>query len=402
MITNVPGAPEVGTAYSRARALCRQVGETPQLFPALRGLWEFYQIRGELETARPLANELLTLAQRGHDSVLRLEAHSAQWQTLVPLGEFIPAREHLEQGLTLYNPAQHRSHPLLYAWYDPGVSCRGYMARALWALGYPDQALKRSHEAVTLAQELSHPGSLALALAYALVLHQLRGEEQAIQERAEAAVAFYAEQGFPTWLAMGTIVQGWALAERGQAEKGLAHIRQGLATWQAAGAELYVPLFLGALAQAYAHSGQAEEGLRVIAEALAIVEKNEERWIEAELYRLKGELTLQHEKQKAKGHPGPRRRGKKQKARIETDPYLLTPDPQAEAEAFFSKAIAIAHRQHAKSLELRATVSLARLWQPQGKVKEARQRLTEIYGWFTEGLNTKDLQEAKALLEELT
>jgi class 3 adenylate cyclase len=211
MSTNVPGAPEVGTVYIRARALCRQVGETPQPFPVLRGLWEFYQIRGELETARELANELLTLAQREKDSALLLEAHSAQWQTLVPLGEFVPAREHLKQGLGLYNPAQHRSHVLLYTWYDPGVSCCGYMARALWSLGYPDQALKRTHEALTLAQESSHPGSLALALAYALIFHQLRGEGQATQERAEAAVAFYAEQGFPPWLAMGTIVQGWAL-----------------------------------------------------------------------------------------------------------------------------------------------------------------------------------------------
>ena len=269
MVTKVAGAPEVGTAYTRARALCQQVGETPQLFPALRGLWEFYQIRGELETARELANELLTLAQRGQDSALLLEAHSAQWQTLVPLGEFVPAREHLEQGLTLYNPAQHRSHVFLYGGYDPGVSCRGYMARALWSLGYPDQALKRSHEALTLAQELSHPGSLALALAYALMLHRLRERDRRPKSGQKQRLPYVPSKDFRLWLAMGTILQGWALAERGQAEKGIAQIRQGLAAWQAAGAEMYVPLFLGSLAQAYAHGGQAEEGLRVIAEALA-------------------------------------------------------------------------------------------------------------------------------------
>jgi predicted ATPase len=172
-----------------------------------------------------------------------------------------------------------------------------------------------------------------------------------------------------------------------------------LVDWQASGIEMYVPLFLGALAQAYAH-GQAEEGLRVVAEALALVEKNGERWNEAELYRLKGELTLQHEKQKSQAGREPSPRGKRQKAKKEADPRPLTSAPQAEA--CFYKAIEIAQKQQAKSWELRAATSLARLWQQQGRPAQARKILAEIYGWFTEGFDTKDLQEAKVLLEELT
>jgi predicted ATPase len=225
------------------------------------------------------------------------------------------------------------------------------------------------------------------------MLHRLRRDGQAAQERAEAAIALCTEQGFPTWLAMGTTLQGWALAERGQAEKGIAQIRQGLAAWQATGAEMYVPLFLGSLAQAYAHGGQAEAGLRVITEALAMVEKNGERWNEAELYRIKGELILQ-------------KFSVISSQLSVTNPQHLTPSTQAEveqeAEECFQKAIEIAQKQQAKSLELRATVSLARLWQQQGKITEAHRMLSEVYNWFTEGFDTKDLQEAKALLEELS
>jgi predicted ATPase len=243
---------------------------------------------------------------------------------------------------------------------------------------------------------------LVAALRAAAFVHLFRREGQEAQAHAEALLTLAHEHGFAGWLGDGTSLRGWALVERAaqsgareQGEAGLVQLREGLAAFQATGEELFVPLYLGAVAQGYAQGGQAEEGLRVVAEALALVEKNEERWNEAELYRIKGELTLQQANQKAKG--------KKQKAKI-PNPQHPTPSTQAEAdaEACFLKAVEIAQRQQAKSLELRATVSLARLWQSQGKSTEAHQMLSKIYNWFTEGLDTKDLQEAQALLDELS
>jgi predicted ATPase len=184
-------------------------------------------------------------------------------------------------------------------------------------------------------------------------------------------MALSAEQGFPVWLGFGTFFKGWALVEQGQREEGIAQLRQGMAAMRATGAELYQPYCLALLAEAYEKVGQAEEGVSVLTEALAIVHKNGERWYEAELYRLKGELTLKQS------------------------------SVPKEAEACFLKAVEIARQQGAKSLELRATTSLARLWHQQGRSQEAHRMLSEIYNWFTEGFDTKDLQEAKGLLEEL-
>jgi predicted ATPase len=242
---------------------------------------------------------------------------------------------------------------------------------------------------MALARELSHPLSSAPALSMAAEFHQFRREGQAAQERAEAAITLCTDQGFPVWLAWGTILRGWALAEQGQGEAGIAQIHQGLNASQATGAEMTRTYFLALLAEAYGEGRQTEEGLSVLAEALAMVDKTGERFYEAELHRLKGELTLQKFQVAS---------SKSQVA----DPRPLTPEPQAEAEACFQKAMGIAQRQQAKSLELRAVMSLAKLWQRQGKPKEAHEMLAEIYGWFTEGFDTKDLQEAKALLVELS
>jgi predicted ATPase len=365
------GAPAVGQVYARARELCQQVEETPQLFPVLRGLWEFYELQGALQTTRALGEQLLTLAQRVHEVELLLVAHNVLGDTLVWLGEFADARAHLEQGMALYHPQQHRSHAFLYG-YDSGVHCRAFEALALWYLGYPDQALRRIHDALTLAPELSHPFSLALALVFAAWLHQLRREAQVVQERAAAVIALATDQGFPFWVAYGTILRGWALAEQGQSAEGMAQMRQGIAAWRVTGAELQRPYYLALLAEAHGKAGQANEGLRVLAEALTAVHTTGERQHEAELYRLKGELLLRQD----------------------------VPDAQ-EAESCFCQAVDVARQQQAKSFELRAAMSLSRLWQPQGKRAEARQLLEPIYGWFTEGFDTADLQEAKTLLEEL-
>jgi predicted ATPase len=365
------GAPEVGQVYARARELCQQVEETPQLFPVLRGLWEFYELQGALPTARQLGEQLLALAQRVQEGELLLVAHNVLGDTLLWLGECAGARAHLEQGMALYNLQQHRAHAFLYG-YDSGVHGLSLKAVALWYLGYPDQALRSLHGALTLAQELAHPFSLAFALDFADWLHQLRREGQAVQERAAALITLSADQGFPFWGACGTILQGWALAEQGQSAEGMAQMYQGIAALRATGAELQRPYYLALLAEAYGQARQADEGLRVLAEALTAVHTTGERQHEAELYRLKGELLLKRD----------------------------VSDEQ-EAERCFRQAVDVARQQQAKSFELRAAMSLSRLWQQQGKRTEAYALLAPIYDWFTEGFDTADLQEARALLEEL-
>jgi predicted ATPase len=393
MATKGYAAPEVGKVYARAQDLCSRVGETPQLVPVLWGLFAFYIVRGELQTANELGKQILRIAQSAQDPALLLEAHHLLGQVLYFLGELLPARERLEQGIALYDPQQHHSHAFLYG-HDPGVACRGYAAFVLWYLGYPDQAVQRSHEALTLAQGLSHPYSLAYARLVATRLHQLRQEGQTTQEWAEALISLSAEQGFAFFLVMGTILRGGALAGQGQVEEGIAQIRQGLTAFSATGAAYTRAHFLALLAEAHGRIGHAEEGLTLLTEALAVVDKTGERYYEAELHRLKGELTLQQANQKAKG--------KRQKKLSVISSQLSVPSPQSEAEACFLKAIEVSRHQQAKSLELRAVVSLSRLWQQQGKAKQAHKMLSEIYNWFTEGFETKDLQEAKALLEELS
>ncbi len=380
MATKGYAAPEVERAYTRARELCQQVGETPQTFPVLVGLWVSFLLRAELQTARELGEQLFRLAQISQDPQFLLQAHYALGQTLFSQGEFVPAREYLEQGLALYDSQQHSSQSLFIG-LDLGTSSRRWLAWVLWILGYPDQALKRNQEALTLARELSHPLSLAFAFNWAAWLHMFRRERQAVQERAEAAITLATEQGFAQALATGTIMRGWALAEQGQGKEGIPQIRQGLAAYQATGAKQ--SHYLVMLAEAYGKVEQVEEGLTVLAEAQACVDKTGERFCEAKLYQIKGELTLQ-------------------KFQVSGSRFQVPPNPQTEAEACFQKAIEIARRQSAKSLELRAVMSLSRLWQQQGKKDEARKLLTEIYDWFTEGFDTADLKEARALLEELT
>jgi predicted ATPase len=244
-------------------------------------------------------------------------------------------------------------------------------------LGYPDQALARSREAGALAQELSHTYSQGFARQFAITLHQFRREPQRVREYAEAALAFADERGFVRWLAGGMIGRGWALAEHGVLEEGIAQIRQGVDIWRSMGGELSLPYYLARLAEAYGQGGQATDGLQVIAEALALVQKNAERYYEAELYRLRGELLLVL-------------------ARAERQGYSAG---MAEAEMCFQQALEVAQHQHAKSLELRASLSLGRLWDTQGRPGDARQLLREIYSWFTEGFDTPDLQAAQLLLQ---
>ncbi|MCZ6874743.1 MAG: AAA family ATPase, partial [bacterium] len=370
--TKGPGAPEVERVYARARELCQHVGDAPQLFPVLWGLWSFYLARGEFQTAREIGEQLVSLGEHLQDPALLSPAKRALGNTLLWLGEMAPACTHLEQGIAVYDAQQHRSLAYQYG-QDPAVVCGSWASWARWLLGYPEQALVRINDALAYAQELAHPLSLAYALNGAAWLHQWRHEEHLAQERAEAGIALCTEQGFVIYLAWISVIRGWTVAKQGQAAAGITQMRQGLAAWQATGTKAAQPQMLALLAETYGHVAQPEEGLTCLREAWMVGAATGERLYEAELYRLKGELLLQ-----------------------------LSSDNQAEAEASFHQALDIARHQQAKSWELRAATSLARLWQSQDKRQDAYDLLAPVYGWFTEGFDTADLQEAKGLLEQVS
>ena len=363
--------PEVEKAYTRAQELCQQVEEHPQLFSVLWGLYMFNLLRGELQVTWDLGNQLLSLAERLQDTALIMEAHRSLGLTLSYRSELTPARAHLEQSLALYDSARHHSQAFLYA-FDAKVICLTQLALNLWVMGYPDQALRSSQDALIWARELSHPLSLAFALGHRATVHGYRRERQATQEQAESVIALSTEQQFSFWVVFGTIMRGSALAAQGQEERGIEQMREGLINYQNIGAELLRPSFLALLAEGYGNAAQTEAGFAALAEALASVYKTGERYYEAELVRLKGTLFLKQE----------------------------VPD-ETQAETVFHQALDIARRQEAKSWELRTALSLASLWHQQGKQKEAYDLLAPIYQWFTEGFDTADLIEAKDFLDEL-
>jgi tetratricopeptide (TPR) repeat protein len=394
MATKGYGAAEVEQTYTHAQELSLKVGEPLQITQVLFGLWAFYAARGNHTAALALGEHFLPVAQRQQDATLSFVVQAVLGMTLLWRGEFARAQEHLDHAFAGYDPKRH--HDLGHqVGLDPGLVALAFAAHTLWYRGYPDQALERVRQGLALTQTLSHPLSSAAALAYVAFVHLFRREGPEARAQAQAVLTLAHEHGLTLWLAYGASLQGWALVEGAtlsdahtQREAGLGQLQEGLAAVRATEAKLWVPLLLGAVAQGYAQNGQAEEGLKVIAGALAMVEQNEERWTEADLYRLQGELTLQKET-----------RGWE----LGASASLQTPSVvELEAGECFHKAIETARRQQAKSLELRAVMSLSRLWQSQGKKEQAHQLLAEIYGWFTEGFNTKDLQEAKALLEELS
>jgi predicted ATPase len=366
------GATDVERVFARARELCQRVGSPPQLYPALWGSWYFSLVGAEFQKARELGEQLLALAQDLQDPAHLLLAHRVLGHTLFFPGGLAQARAHLEQGMALYDPHRHRSLVSLYG-QDPGVVCHLWAALTLWMLGYPDQALREKEAAFNLARELAHPYSQAWALVFGAWFHHFRREEQAIPALAEANLTLSREQGFAQLFSWGTMWQGWSLVVQGQAKEGIAQLLYYQAAFLQQNIQLLRPSVLGLLADAYGKAGQAEDGLITLDEALGLVHRTGERHGEADLYRLKGELLL-----------------------------ALPAAHQAEAEACFRQAIAIARSQSAKSWELRAILSLSRLYHQQGKTEEARPMLAEICSWFTEGFDTPDLQEARALLEVIS
>lgn len=383
MATKGYAAPEVERAYARAQELCQQLGETPQSFQVLRGLWVVHEMRAELKTARKLGEQLLALAQHLDDPDLLIEVHRALGNTLLWIGEFAHAREHLQKAIALHDPEQHTALAFQYGT-DPRTVCLLYETLALWALGYPEQALQKSREALTRAEEGAHQHSLSLAAAlnWTGLLHQLRGEAEVTHERAVAGIALAQQCGFPDWEMIGTIFRDWAAAAQSHNEAPVEQLQKMIAAWCATGAELLRPYLLGLLAEQYGKIGRIEKGLALLDEALAVVNTSAERFSEAELYRLRGELLLVRDANRLSAQTSP-------------------PRSNSEAESCFQKALFVARQQGAKSWELRAATSLAQQWFKQGKRESARRVLTETADWFTEGRETRDFQAAQALLAEL-
>jgi predicted ATPase len=372
MATKGYAAPEVGEAYVRARELCEQVGDTKELFTVLWGLWLYRLALAEHHTALAEAEQLPGLAESLSETSYLLEARFALGISLLFLGELQTAREHLQEGVRLYDSERHAALALSYGRVDPGVACLAYLAWTLWLLGDVEQAVTRADEAQALIRRLDNVYTLARSLCWDAILRQFVGDWQTVRADAEETIAIATEHNIALVQAAGTILLGWTQVHEGHGAEGARQIRQGVDAYRATGANVQLPHFLAALSDAARAHGQPAEGLDVLADAMAIVENTGERYLEAELHRLTGEMLLDR-----------------------------SPSDHGPAESAFQKGLAVARTQQARSLELRAATSLARLWDSQGKATEARDLLAPIYGWFTEGFDTADLKDAKALLDEL-
>jgi predicted ATPase len=370
-------SPATGEAYARARELSEELNRPPEFVPVLYGQCVHHLMRAELEVARAHAHEMQRLGEAQNDVRLRLMGCRLTGQPELYLGEFAAAREHLEQGLALFDPS-HRPFYADQSLQDARVMLLGFLSQALLCLGYPDQARRQWEEAVMEARQLNQAYTLAVALGMACALEIAtdmawvgrRNFSSAAAPLADELAALSAEQEFPMLCAMGTLYRGWCLTAAGQAGEGLALLEHGLAAYRGAGTSLWTPFFLSIMADAHIKACQPEQGMKYLAEAARVIDDTQERWVEAEVHRLQAELTA------GMGDP-------------------------VAAEACFHRALATAERQDARLWKLRAATGLARLWRIAGRCGEARDFLMPVYNWFTEGFTTPDLKEAKALLDEL-
>jgi len=370
VVTQGHSALEVRSTYDRARALSQKLGDAGLQFHALMGLRRSAFLREGVGAALELGAHLLALAQRTGESGQLARAHALHAEVLRLHGDFAQSRHHCEQGLAYIDPQERLADIFLYG-NDTGIVCQNTLAEVLWPLGYPDQAAAESQDVLATARKLAHPFSLVFALRATAVVRQLRGEPQIVQRQAQAAMQLSREHGFPLYLALTMVQHGWALAAQGEARVGIQQIQQGIAARRETGATTLLPDLLVWLVQAYAQAGMIEQAIDQLDEAQRMAMANGEHLTEAEMLRLRGELLLATNK-----------------------------DPE-EAEACFQRALDVARRQEARSWELRAATSMARLWQRQGRVADARALLGEVYNWFSEGLDTADLIEARELLEAL-
>ena len=374
-------APDVEQTYARAYTVLQELEEqeTPQRFSVLYGLTVYQTVRGNFRVAQDYGHELLHLAQDPSDASHLLIANAALGFISFCRGDLVQADTYLEHAIAMSILPGADDLALIYGM-DPSVSSLTFAAALQWMRGRVAQAQRYSGEALALARARSHPFSEALALSWTAIYYQLRRDFEASRHYAEAAITLASEPGFLVYLSVGMMLDGWGRVKQGQGQAGLARLLEGLSALRATGAEQGVTWHLGLLAEAYGHVGEPGEGLLRLTEALTLMENNEERFYEAELHRLKGELVL-----------------------MSADQGQLAQDPdcQKTAEKCFHQALVVSRSQQAKSWELRAATSLARLWRRQGEVAAARDLLAPVYGWFTEGFDTADLQDAKALLTEL-
>jgi DNA-binding SARP family transcriptional activator/predicted ATPase len=379
------GDQEVEAVYQRAHHLCTQLGDDPHLMPTLIGLALFYMIRGELKQALMIGQQGLLLAQRTRDDGLLLEGHLTLGPILLFMGEFRASVTHLEQALTLYDPARHSVHAAVYG-QEPGVVCQVILSVSLWFLGYADRSLRLMEGALALAHKVSHEYTLSFAQGFTAYLYHLRQEPASAQVAARAGVELARRQGFQYWLAVSSMFHGWATVRLNaasgkpalQTQESIAQMQEAFAGFKQTGAGLYRGYYLSLIAEAQVATHALDAGLAGLDEALAIMDVVRDRYWLAELHRLRGELLL---------------------ARVDT--AQAAAELEAEAEAAFCRAICTSQAQEARMLELRAATSLARLWMHQGKREQARELLAGIYGWFTEGFDTPDLLAAQRLLTDL-
>ncbi len=367
------GDPRVGQAYRTASELAAGIGDSGRQFTALWGLWIYNVTTDRFREARQLSADLIDLSGRQPDQDFVFQARHAAWTTDLMAGDFSSCWDHASKGIDAYDAEAHRGHRFLYGGHDPGVCGRNFGAMAQWILGRPDKAMATSENAVALGERIEHPNSHVQALAFGSWLRQLRREPDAAAGLAEAAVALSTAHGIGMWVPMSTILGGWAVAEGGAPADGIEQMRRGLDAYGAAGAGSWTTIFAAALADAVAKSGAHAEALSLLADAEDILAETRVRWADAEIHRVRGETLLRR-----------------------------SADDHEEAAVELQAALEIARRQKAKSLELRAATSLARLWGEDGRRVEAREVLAPVYGWFTEGFETTDLRDAGALLDELS
>jgi predicted ATPase len=369
-------APEVEACYRRARELCRELGDTPQLVPVLHGLWTYHVVRAQHASALALGEQVLELGAAADDDGLLLQGNVEIGWSHFFRGELEQAREHLERVLRLYDHERHSAHAFIYG-DNPATSARSNLSQVLWLLGYVDQSLRISEENLTTLRSLAdHPYSVAFGLDMAAFVRQYLGDTPAVRTLVEEALAISDAHGLALIGAVASVLEGWVLAREGEPTEGIAQMRRGFAAQLATGAEVLRPWWLSLIAEACEQTGTVQQGLELLDEAERAMERTHERYWEAEIHRLRGHLLL-------------------------ATPSSLDEEVIHSPEECFLRALEIARRQGARSLELRAAVSLSRLWRAQGREEEARDLLEPVFAWFEEGLSTPALREAATLLADL-
>jgi serine/threonine protein kinase/predicted ATPase len=365
-------APEVGPTLHHAHELCQRTGDELQQFGIMLGNWEWHLVRGDLRCSVGLAADGMTLAERLGDPGMMMEALFMQGATMFYRAQFAEARVCFERALAAYDDRERTKFWATHSGHNAGVTHRCYLALTLWHLGYPDQALKLICETHELAHTIGHAFTLGHAVDFTAFLRHYCRLGAEVRSAAEEELALATDQGFQLWHALGTLHKGAGILLQGRREEALPLLLKGYSAFRATGAEVRVPSYVAILGDAYTQSGRFEEAHKALDEGLAVAEKNDDRSHEAELHRLRGELLLAE-----------------------------SPDQFSTAEECFRRAIETAIRQWSSGWELRATLSLARLWQRLGRRADAHAAMAAVYNSYTEGFTTPDLVEAGALLEAL-